>query len=246
MLLKALIEQTLETEETRFLQTLDRGLKLLDEELTSLPEDAELPGAAAFKLYDTYGFPLDLTQDALREKGRSVDVSGFDAAMEARIKSEDMSALKFSEKVAAAVRFRIEAATDKEAVRRGTTLFALPVYAADGAKLIWGTCDAIWTALGDASEDVNWYTKRATLSGVYGSTVLFWLGDTSDNHQATWDFLDRRIDNVMQFEKVKAQINANPLASKLLIGPNWLMSKIRKPMTMPDADLPGYFRGDTK
>jgi alanyl-tRNA synthetase len=81
---QALIEQTLETEETRFLQTLDRGLKLLDEELTSLPEDAELPGEAAFKLYDTFGFPLDLTQDALREKGRSVDVSGFDAAMEAQ------------------------------------------------------------------------------------------------------------------------------------------------------------------
>ena len=81
---QALIEQTLETEETRFLQTLDRGLKLLDEELTSLPEDAELPGEAAFKLYDTYGFPLDLTQDALREKGRSVDVAGFDAAMEAQ------------------------------------------------------------------------------------------------------------------------------------------------------------------
>ena len=78
---QALIEQTLETEETRFLQTLDRGLKLLDEELTSLPEDAELPGEAAFKLYDTYGFPLDLTQDALREKGRSVDVAGFDAAL---------------------------------------------------------------------------------------------------------------------------------------------------------------------
>ncbi len=81
---QALIEQTLETEETRFLQTLERGLKLLDEELTSLPEESELPGEAAFKLYDTYGFPLDLTQDALREKGRSVDVAGFDAAMEAQ------------------------------------------------------------------------------------------------------------------------------------------------------------------
>ena len=76
-----MIEESLLLEETRFKQTLDRGLKLLDDELGSLAEDAPLPGAAAFKLYDTYGFPLDLTQDALREKGREVDVDGFDAAM---------------------------------------------------------------------------------------------------------------------------------------------------------------------
>ncbi|WP_204114287.1 alanine--tRNA ligase [Shimia biformata] len=79
---QALIQETLKLEETRFKQTLDRGLKLLDDELSGLDDDAPLPGAAAFKLYDTYGFPLDLTQDALREKGRSVDTDGFDAAME--------------------------------------------------------------------------------------------------------------------------------------------------------------------
>ncbi len=78
---RALIEETLRAEEARFKQTLDRGLRLLEDELGGLPDGAELPGAAAFKLYDTYGFPLDLTQDALREKGRSVDVRGFDAAM---------------------------------------------------------------------------------------------------------------------------------------------------------------------
>ncbi len=78
---QALIEETLKLEETRFKTTLDRGLKLLDDELTALPDDADLPGETAFKLYDTYGFPLDLTQDALREKGRAVDVSGFDTAM---------------------------------------------------------------------------------------------------------------------------------------------------------------------
>ena len=78
---QALIEETLRLEETRFKQTLDRGLRLLDDELASLPEDAALPGEAAFKLYDTYGFPLDLTQDALREKGRNVDTAGFDVAM---------------------------------------------------------------------------------------------------------------------------------------------------------------------
>ncbi|MEQ6248014.1 alanine--tRNA ligase [Sulfitobacter sp. HNIBRBA3233] len=76
-----MIGQTLLQEETRFRQTLERGLKLLDDEVQGLPEGANLSGASAFKLYDTYGFPLDLTQDALREKGRTVDTDGFDAAM---------------------------------------------------------------------------------------------------------------------------------------------------------------------
>ena len=79
---QAMIEETLLSEETRFKATLDRGLRLLDEELARLPAEAELPGEAAFRLYDTYGFPLDLTQDALREKGRAVDVAGFNAAMQ--------------------------------------------------------------------------------------------------------------------------------------------------------------------
>ncbi|MEZ5779630.1 MAG: alanine--tRNA ligase [Paracoccaceae bacterium] len=78
---QALIEETLKLEETRFKQTLERGLRLLDDELAKLGEGEPLPGAAAFKLYDTYGFPLDLTQDALREKGRAVDIRGFDHAM---------------------------------------------------------------------------------------------------------------------------------------------------------------------
>lgn len=79
---QGMIEETLRLEETRFRTTLDRGLRLLDDELARIPEGADLPGAAAFKLYDTYGFPLDLTQDALREQGRGVDTAGFEAAME--------------------------------------------------------------------------------------------------------------------------------------------------------------------
>ncbi|HQY42866.1 MAG TPA: alanine--tRNA ligase [Paracoccaceae bacterium] len=78
---QALIEETQKLEETRFRQTLDRGLGLLEDELTKIGEGMPLPGTAAFKLYDTYGFPLDLTQDALREKGREVDIAGFDHAM---------------------------------------------------------------------------------------------------------------------------------------------------------------------
>ncbi|MGA1635156.1 MAG: alanine--tRNA ligase [Gemmobacter sp.] len=78
---QALVTETLRLEETRFRQTLERGLRLLEDELARLPEGADLPGATAFRLYDTYGFPLDLTQDALREQGRAVEIAGFEAAM---------------------------------------------------------------------------------------------------------------------------------------------------------------------
>ena len=165
-----------------------------------------------------------------------------DDQMVARLKRENLLSMRFRDRVAAGVKFRLEAVGEhKEAVRRGSTLFSLPQNAGEGAKLIWGTADKIWDALGDRSEDYNWYTKRAILSGVYGSTVLFWLGDTSEDHEATWEFLDRRIENVMQFEQLKAQVNNNPVASKLMVGPNWLLSKIRKPATMPDPDLPGHW-----
>ena len=86
-----LVEETLKLEETRFKQTLERGLRLLEEELGALPPEVALPGETAFKLYDTFGFPLDLTQDALRERDREVDISGFDAAM-ARQKAQARAA----------------------------------------------------------------------------------------------------------------------------------------------------------
>ncbi len=162
-----------------------------------------------------------------------------DAQMLERLQSEDLSQMRFRDKVAAAVRFRLEAVEDKEAVRRGTTFFSLPMHAADGAKAIWGTADKIWTALGDTSDDVNWYTKRATLSGVYGSTVLFWLGDDSVEHADTWAFLDRRIDDVMQIEKIKASVNKNPILSRLMMGPNWILGQIKAPSKMQRSDLPG-------
>ena len=79
---EALITETLLLEETRFRKTLERGLGLLDEATKGMGEGAELDGNTAFKLYDTYGFPLDLTQDALRRRGIGVDVKAFDAAME--------------------------------------------------------------------------------------------------------------------------------------------------------------------
>ena len=163
-----------------------------------------------------------------------------DAAMVARLKSDELPE-RFSDKIAAGVRFRIEAVTDKEAVRRGTTLFALPMHAADGARAVWGTADKIWDTLGDTSDDVNWYTKRATLAGVYSATVLYWLGDDSIDNQATWAFLDRRIADVMQIEKLKAHVRDNKALSGLLAGPNWLLGQIKAPPRMPNPDLPGMW-----
>ena len=162
-----------------------------------------------------------------------------DAQMLEQMAAADLGAMRYSQRVAAGVRFRLEAVQDKELVRRGMALFSLPQYAADGTQLVWGTADKIWTALGDTSDDFNWYSKRAILSGVYGSTVLFWLGDTSEGHSATWAFLDRRIEDVMRFEKMKAQARENPFLSKLMSVPNAVLSQIKAPSRTPRDDLPG-------
>ncbi|MEX1235681.1 MAG: COQ9 family protein [Roseovarius sp.] len=164
-----------------------------------------------------------------------------DRAMLDRLEAEDLSQMRFTDRVKAAVRWRIEAG-DREMVRRGTTLFALPQHAADGARAIWGTADHIWTALGDTSDDYNWYTKRATLSGVYGSTVLYWLGDDSLDAAATWEFLNRRIEDVMQIEKMKAKANDSKIASALMAGPMKVLSHLRAPKRQ--ADMPGRWTRD--
>jgi len=200
-----------------------------DRTLTAAAADAGIDPSLARVLYPRGGIDLAL---AFHDRG--------DAAMEARLRATDLSAMRFRDRVAAAVRYRLEATPDREAVRRGTTLFALPQNAGIGAKALWSTADRIWTALGDTSDDVNWYTKRATLSAVYGSVVLYWLGDETPGHAATWDFLDRRIDDVMQIEKVKADIRGNRVAQGLLSVPNALLSRIRAPQA---ARRPGTWRG---
>ncbi len=164
-----------------------------------------------------------------------------DDAMVAEIEGGALDGMKIREKISQAIRIRLELmAGQKEAVRRGTTLFSLPLHAGDGAKALWETADKIWTAIGDSSEDYNWYTKRMTLSGVYSSVVLYWLGDQSDEHEATWAFLDRRIEDVMRFEKFKAQMRDNKLLSPLMAGPNWLLSQIKPPAKVAPRDMPGH------
>ncbi|ARE39570.1 hypothetical protein RGUI_1429 [Rhodovulum sp. P5] len=162
-----------------------------------------------------------------------------DAQMVKRFNETDTTDMRIRDKVALAVRYRLEAVDDKEIVRRGMTLFALPTYAADGSKLVWGTADRIWTLLGDSSDDVNWYTKRASLAAVYGATVLYWLGDETPGDAATWEFLDRRIGGIMRFEKLKAQVNKSLLLKPFTVGPNWLGRQVRPPHLRTRPDMPG-------
>lgn len=163
-----------------------------------------------------------------------------DAQMVDRLQAADLGAMRFRDRIAAGVRFRLELA-DKELVRRGMTLFALPQHASDGAAALWGTCDLIWNTLGDTSQDVNWYTKRTTLSAVYSATVLYWLGDDSEGYKATWAFLDRRIDNVMRFEKFKAKTRDNKLVQAFMAGPGKVLDTIKAPGVAPRANYPGHW-----
>ena len=202
-----------------------------DTALRAAAADCGIDHATARALFPRGGVDMAL---AFHQRG--------DAQMAARLAATDLSALRFRDRVGFAVRARIEAAEDRELVRRGSTLFALPPYAADGARAIWGTADLIWTTLGDSAEDYNWYTKRLTLSGVYSSTVLFWLGDDSAGAQETWNFLDRRIDGVMRFEEVKRAVERNPLGRALSAGPRALLSCLRAPRRDAAQDLPGAIR----
>jgi ubiquinone biosynthesis protein COQ9 len=131
----------------------------------------------------------------------------LDAAMTDAMSGPAFAGLKIREKVAFAVRARLSALRPhKEAARRAAATLALPLYAGLAPRLIWRTADAIWRGLGDKSTDFNFYTKRAILSGVWASTFARWLGDDGQGEAATNEFLDRRIENVMQIEKIKARM----------------------------------------
>ncbi|KAA9005277.1 COQ9 family protein [Histidinibacterium aquaticum] len=164
-----------------------------------------------------------------------------DRQMAEALRAERLDDMRFRNKVARALRVRLDVAGDREAVRRASALFALPVHAAEGARLIWGTADAVWEALGDPSDDINWYTKRATLSGVWTSVVLYWMGDDSVDQQATDAFIDRRIEDVMRIEKMKARVNGNPILRPFVKPFEHLGGMVRPPARMPPVDLPGHW-----
>lgn len=130
-----------------------------------------------------------------------------DQEMIAAMEAADLDRMKIREKVAFGVRTRLEqVAPNKEAVRRALGLLALPGNVDLGSKALYRTVDAIWYACGDRSTDFNFYTKRGLLAAVYSSTLLYWLDDESEGHEATWAFLDRRIENVMQVPKIQGKL----------------------------------------
>ncbi len=130
-----------------------------------------------------------------------------DDRMTAAVKAAGIDALKVRAKITLCVRTRLEhAAGEREAVRRALAVLALPTNLATSATTLWHTADAMWAAAGDTATDYNYYSKRLILAGVYSATLLYWLNDESDNHEASWAFLDRRIAGIMAFEGVKARI----------------------------------------
>jgi len=125
------------------------------------------------------------------------------------MEKEGIAALKIRARITRAVRIRLERHIGpREAARRALSMLSLPLNAGLALKLLYKTVDAMWYAAGDTSTDFNFYTKRATLAGVYSSTLLYWLNDRSPGAEATQAFLDRRIDDVMKFEKLKGQVRS--------------------------------------
>ena len=164
--------------------------------LTAGARDAGLDGIEAARLFPGGGSEL------IRA------FAGWaDARMAERMAASDLAALRTHDRIRLAVRARIEAvAPYREAVRRGLAHFALPGNAPSGLKMLHRTVDTMWYAAGDRTADFGFYTKRALLAGVYSTTLLHWLDDASEDNEATWAFLDRRIDDVLRVHRLRGRI----------------------------------------
>lgn len=150
-----------------------------------------------------------------------------DIASAEALKEAGAAGLKVREKVALGVEARIAfLRPNKEAARRAAGFLALPQNAPMGARLVWNAADAIWRAMGDPSTDFNFYSKRAILSGVLTSTMARWFADETEGEAETKAFLRARIENVMQFEKLKAKVRETGFNAHGMWG--WL-AKMRYP-----------------
>ena len=177
--------------------------------LASAARGLDLPAGEGERLFP--GGPLDvLTYLSRRSDQRMVE----------DMEKEGVVALKIRDRIKGAVRIRLERHSgQRESARRALSLLSLPFNAPLALKLLYGTVDAMWYAAGDTSTDFNFYTKRATLAGVYSSTLLYWLNDRSPGAEATWAFLDRRIDDVMRIEKLKGQVRSWTNPKRAAAGP---------------------------
>ena len=134
-------------------------------------------------------------------------IDTVDLAMAEALTPEALSAMKIRERIRVLVQFRLDAALGREeALRRATAIMAMPQNAARSLKMGWNSADLMWRLAGDTATDYNHYTKRTILAGIYTATLAFFIEDTSDDKAPTKAFLERRIDGVMQFEKIKAKL----------------------------------------
>jgi ubiquinone biosynthesis protein COQ9 len=131
-----------------------------------------------------------------------------DRRMEADVAGLDLAAMRLPARLRAVLAARFARnRPHKEAVPRALGVMALPGRAGLAARCSARTVDAMWHAAGDRSADFSWYTKRAILTGIYATTLLYWLRDDSDNDWATLDFLDRRLAGVARFGRVRAKVD---------------------------------------
>ncbi|MDT9599511.1 COQ9 family protein [Sphingosinicella rhizophila] len=130
----------------------------------------------------------------------------IDRGMAAAYPLERIEGMKIRERIRDLVLHRLETADPhREALRRALAILALPRNMIEGTRLAWRAADRMWRIAGDTATDFNHYSKRTILMGVYGSTTLVFLDDGSEGFAATRSFLDRRIDDVMRFEKMKGE-----------------------------------------
>lgn len=130
-----------------------------------------------------------------------------DRQMLVGLADQPVGEMPIRDRVALGVRLRFLAlAPHREAVRRTLSQLALPPNAVMGVRCLYRTVDTLWRAIGDRSVDFNFYTKRALLAGVVSATTLYWLDDATEDFDATWAFLDRRIADVLKIPKATQQL----------------------------------------
>jgi len=134
-------------------------------------------------------------------------IDTIDAAMNQALSREALAVMKIRQRITALVQARLFAVAGREeALRRALAIMAMPQNIARSARLGWASADRMWRAAGDTATDYNHYTKRAILASLYAATLAVFVDDESDGKADTHAFLARRIENVMQFEKAKAQL----------------------------------------
>ena len=139
-------------------------------------------------------------------------IEGVDAAMAAHFTPRKIAAMKVRDRIRALIWYRLEVmGPAREAVRTALSILAMPQNMPVALRIGWRSADLMWRIAGDTATDYNHYTKRMILSGVYGSTLLAWLDDQSEGWMETGAFLDRRLADVMRFEKWKATWRGNDL-----------------------------------